>query len=120
MGLDEWIDLRRSLLVQESVSIGVHPWLRAFPFRFPRSPRSLLFKNPRLSRRRSSRAEFARDFFQPVVAGAGVGAERFQGAFAVVIQQRAMEAKRAGVGGVDERGGVAGAHLEQDAHREFT
>jgi len=59
------------------------------------------------------------DFRQPVVAGLGVGAEGFGDTLAVEVEQGAVEAEVAGVRGVNEAGGIAGAHLEEDAHFKF-
>src|SRR5262245_19790487 len=66
-----------------------------------------------------SNSQFSRHFLQPIVTGAGVGTEGFEGTFTVVVEQGAVEAEGAGVGSINQRGGVAGAHLEEDAHGEL-
>jgi hypothetical protein len=48
-----------------------------------------------------------------------VRSERFEGAFLGVMEQCAVQAEGGGFGGIDQAGGVAGAHLEQDAEFEF-
>ena len=56
---------------------------------------------------------------EPLRIRRGVGAEGFQGAFVLVVEEAAVEAERARFGGVDQAGGVVGAHLEDDAHFKF-
>ncbi len=51
--------------------------------------------------------------------GDGVGAEGFEGAGLVVEKESAVEAEVTGFGGIDEAGGVVGAHLEDHAVGEF-
>ena len=63
--------------------------------------------------------ELAGDFLDPIVAGQGVGTERLDVAFPVVVIERAMQAERGGIRRVNQAGGIAGAHLEQHAHLEF-
>ena len=48
---------------------------------------------------------------EPLRIRRGVGAEGFQGAFVFVVEEGAVEAERARFWGVDQAGGVVGAHL---------
>ena len=64
--------------------------------------------------------EIRSDLRDPLGIRQGVGAERFHVAFLFVVVDGAVEAEVAGLGGVDEAGGIVGTHLEEDAHLEFT
>ena len=50
------------------------------------------------------------------MVGEGVGAEGFEVALLLAVEEGAVEAEVGGFGGVDEAGAVVGAHLEDDAH----
>src|SRR5688572_29302724 len=64
-------------------------------------------------------AEFFFDIGEPAGAGAGVGTEGFVGAFVFVVEERAAEAEISGARIIGKAGGIAGAHLEEDARGEF-
>src|SRR2546425_9754350 len=57
--------------------------------------------------------QLAGDLLNPIVARQGVGPEDFKVCFPVVVEESAMESERAGVGRVNQAGGVAGAHLKE-------
>src|SRR6266850_3616257 len=59
------------------------------------------------------------DVFKPVVSGAGVRPKGFHVTFAIVVKQGAVESQGAGIWRINERGGIAGTHLEEHAHGEF-
>ena len=61
-----------------------------------------------------------RGLFDPFITGAGVGAECFQIPFPIIVKERPMHPESAGIRRIDEGGRVASAHLEEDAHLEFT
>jgi hypothetical protein len=52
------------------------------------------------------------DFFEPGGVGHGVGAEGFEGAVVLVVEQRAVHAKSGGGRRIDQVGGIIDAHLE--------
>ena len=58
-------------------------------------------------------AEVRQGLVKPVAGGRGVGAEGFQIAFLLVVEQGAVEAEEAGFGAIDQAGGIVGAHLEE-------
>jgi len=74
---------------------------------------------PGLARSRFGAPQLCRGLFEPRGVGLGVGAEGFEGAFVLVVEERAVEAEGARFRGVDEAGGVVGTHLEDDAHFKF-
>ncbi len=65
-------------------------------------------------------AELGGGVGDPLVVGHGVWAEGFDRAELLIVKERAMEAERAGLRGIDEARGIVGAHLEDDAHFEFS
>lgn len=67
----------------------------------------------------SCRRECGECFVHPGGVGEGEGAEGFEAGLVLAVEEGAVEAEAAGLGGVDEAGGVVGAHLEEDAHAEL-
>src|ERR1051325_1748852 len=70
-------------------------------------------------RRRPLRGEVPARVVYPGIVGQGVRAEGFEVALLFVVEEGAVEAEGAGLGVIGEAGGIAGAHLEEDAHGEF-
>ncbi len=55
----------------------------------------------------------------PITFRGGIGAKCLQLAFLLIEEDGAMESQVAGVGRIDQAGGIVCAHLEDNAHGKF-
>ena len=74
-----------------------------------------------LARRRSLRlrTKLSSHVIEPIISRTRVGPEGLRVTLAIVVKDGAVKTKGAGVGSIDQRRGIAGAHLEQDAIGKF-